>query len=54
MTSPWHVDDDSVIYVFVEKAIHGLFPLKRRPKRPIFGKFAGRPILRRQTCSTVC
>ena len=42
------------VYPSVEKAIHGLCPLKRRPKKPRLFGVAGRRIPRRQTCSTVC
>jgi hypothetical protein len=36
----------------VEKALHGLFPLERHPKKPRFLAGAGRRIVRRQTIST--
>ena len=38
----------------MERAIHALFPRKRRSKKPRFWGIASRCILRRQTCSTVC
>jgi hypothetical protein len=38
----------------VETAVHGLFPLKRRPTKPRFLGVAGRRTLRRQTCFTIC
>jgi hypothetical protein len=38
----------------VEKAIHGLFPLVRHPKKPRFLGVAKRRILRRQAFSTAC
>ena len=42
------------VYLSVEKAFHGLFPLGQHPKTPrVFG-VAVRRILRRQTLSTVC
>jgi hypothetical protein len=38
----------------VEKAIHGLFPLGRHPKKPRFLGVTNRRILRRQAFSTAC
>ena len=44
----------SVNYLSMEKAIHGPFPLKRRPKKLRLLGVAGRRIRRLQNCSTVC